>query len=182
MIHPELAYYVDIITHSAIKSGRSTVYGNWHSSIAEAWMAVAVLTDDKQLWQKGVDLYTATSASYFRWGRYPTPTDDSNSGIVAPTDRIVGECSETLRDIVHTQFGLGGMLQAAELAWQQNVDLYKADGYALASVMELTARFINAWDAGVSALLHVLICLELLDVWRGCVFDPDMPSPLATPF
>lgn len=45
------------------------------------------------------------------------------------------------------QFGLGGLLQAAEMAWQQNTDIYKAGGYALASAMELHARIINAWDA-----------------------------------
>jgi hypothetical protein len=45
------------------------------------------------------------------------------------------------------QFGLGGLLQAAEMAWQQNTDIYKAEGYALASAMELHARIINAWDA-----------------------------------
>lgn len=33
------------------------------------------------------------------------------------------------------------------MAWQQDTDLYKADGYALASAMELHARIINAWDS-----------------------------------
>lgn len=33
------------------------------------------------------------------------------------------------------------------MAWQQNSDIYKAEGYALASAMELHARIINAWDA-----------------------------------
>lgn len=33
------------------------------------------------------------------------------------------------------------------MAWQQNTNLYKSDGYALASAMELHARIINAWDS-----------------------------------
>jgi hypothetical protein len=33
--------------------------------------------------------------------------------------RLRGECTETLRDLPHAQFGLGGLLQVAELAWQQ---------------------------------------------------------------
>ena len=33
--------------------------------------------------------------------------------------RVRGECSETLRDLPHAQFGIGGLLQVAELAWQQ---------------------------------------------------------------
>jgi len=139
----QMKHYVEVITQRALDNGVTTVYGNWHASIAEAWMAVGVLSDDKDLFTKGVELYAVTSTSYFRWGRYKGWTKG----------RLLGECSETLRDIVHAQFGIGGMLQAAELAWQQNLDLYKADGYALASVMELTARFINAWDAGKNETL-----------------------------
>jgi len=45
------------------------------------------------------------------------------------------------------EFGMGGLIQVAEMAWQQNMDLYKASGFALASMMELHARIINAWDA-----------------------------------
>lgn len=88
-------------------------------------------------WTQGVKLFGTTVSSYFRWGRAAAWKEG----------RLLGECSETLRDIYHTQFGLGGLLQAAEMAWQQNTDLYKADGYALASAMELHARIINAWDS-----------------------------------
>lgn len=35
-----------------------------------------------------------------------------------------GECGETKRDLFHSQFGLGGLIQLAEMAWQQGVDLY----------------------------------------------------------
>jgi hypothetical protein len=52
--------------------------------------------------------------------------------------------------IYHTEFGLGGLLQIAELAWQQNEDLYSASNFALVAAMELHARIINAWDAGKS--------------------------------
>jgi hypothetical protein len=34
-------------------------------------------------------------------------------------ERRKGETVETLRDFFHAQFGLGGLLQVAELAWQQ---------------------------------------------------------------
>lgn len=72
-------------------------------------MALAVLSDSPELWQKAAQLYRNTSAEYFRWGRYEPWVQG----------RHLGECSETLRDIVHAQFGMGGLLQAAELAWQQ---------------------------------------------------------------
>lgn len=75
-----------------------------HSTTAEAFMALGVLADDKPLYQKGLQLARDTIADYYRWG---------NKG------KIPGFCSETMRDMYHSQFGLGGLLQAAEIAWQQ---------------------------------------------------------------
>lgn len=104
VVHPEMQYYVEVITQRAVDKGIPTVHGNWHSSIAEAWMAVGVLTDNSTLYQQGVDLYLATVKSYFRWGRQK----DWMQG------RILGECSETLRDIYHTQVWIGVDLNADE--------------------------------------------------------------------
>lgn len=66
-------------------------------------MAVGVLTDNATLYEQGVELFEATTHSYLRWGRYKGWKEG----------RILGECSETLRDIYHTQVreseaGVGG--------------------------------------------------------------------------
>jgi hypothetical protein len=58
-----------------------------HASIAESWMAVAVLSDDAALFSKASSLFVATTTNYLRWGR------DPNSS----TGRVLGECTETLR-------------------------------------------------------------------------------------
>lgn len=58
-----------------------------HATIAEAFMAVAVVTDDTALFAKAVELFKATTTNYLRWGRDPAYS----------TGRIVGECTETLR-------------------------------------------------------------------------------------
>lgn len=52
VVQPEMDYYVSVITKRAVDKGIATVHGNWHSSIAEAWMAVGVLTDDQALYDK----------------------------------------------------------------------------------------------------------------------------------
>ena len=49
-----------------------------------------------------------------------------------------------MRDIYHSEFGLAGLIQTAELGWQQNRDLYSYNNYAIAAAMELHARIINA--------------------------------------
>lgn len=75
-------------------------------------MAYGVLTNDRSRYNRAVELYHTTVKDYLRWGR-------GQWVHVAPGWRAVGEASETLRDIYHTQFALGGMLQVAEMAWQQ---------------------------------------------------------------
>lgn len=78
-------------------------YNNWHTTVAEAWMAVSLLTDDPPRFRKAVKLYNETLHSYLKWGK----------GDWAASGRVPGECSETLRDIFHSEFGLGGLLQVS---------------------------------------------------------------------
>jgi hypothetical protein len=59
---------------------------------------------------------------------------------VVPRER--GEGTETLRDLYHTQFGLGSLVQVAELAWQQNIDLYSRSNSLMKTSMELHAQLI----------------------------------------
>lgn len=61
-------------------------------------MAHGLLTDSRARYEKGLSLFRATLADYLRWGRAGSPSADG---------RLPGECSETLRDIYHSLFGLG---------------------------------------------------------------------------
>jgi len=133
VLMPQMDFYIDVATPDAIKGGRKTTYGNWHASVADCMMAVGVLADDRPRYDKGLDVYRTTVQEYFKWGR---------NGY-AP-NRILGEATETLRDIYHTLFGLGSLIQAAETAWGQNDDVYGESGHVLAAAMELHARIINA--------------------------------------
>ena len=54
-------------------------------------MAFGVLSDDGPLYAKGRALYSTTVAEYFEWGR---------PGFAA--GRVLGESTETLRDVYHT--------------------------------------------------------------------------------
>ena len=116
--------------------------------MAECMMAAGVLLDDRPRYDKGVALYRTTVQQYLRWGRGQYAASD-----MYPTGRAIGEATETLRDVYHTEFGLGSLLQAAETAWVQGQDEYGAGGHALAAAMELHARVINAKAAGGEAAL-----------------------------
>lgn len=56
-------------TSAAAGRTRINVYSNWHASIAEAQMAVAVLSDDVARYRAATDLYKATVGDYFKHGR-----------------------------------------------------------------------------------------------------------------
>lgn len=141
---PQMDWYQYTITPTAIANGRLNVYGNWQASIADAKMAFGALTDNRTLYDQGVALYRTTVADSFKWGR----------GAYAAGGRLVGESSETLRDIYHTEFGLASLLQAAETAWAaQDEDVFGESGYVLAAAVELHARIINAGLANDPSLL-----------------------------
>jgi hypothetical protein len=152
---PQMDHYVDVITPQAIAKGRRNTYGNWHASVADCMMAVGVLSDDRARYDKGLALYRKTVKEYFRWGR-----GEWAAG------RTPGESTETLRDIYHTLFGIGSLIQAAETAWAQNDDVYSESGHALAAALELHARIINAHAAKDEAALP-----------PGFKFFGSMPPP-----
>ena len=170
VLMPQMDFYIDAATPAAIKAGRKTVYGNWHASVADCFMAVGVLGDDRARYEKGLSVYRTTVAEYTQWGRgaepSPGPPSASDGGNAAP--RVVGEVTETLRDIYHSLFGIGSLIQAAETAWGQNDDVYAESGHVLAAAMELHARIINAGAAGDEGHLP-----------PGFRFKASMPPPPA---
>ncbi|GBF87978.1 hypothetical protein Rsub_00690 [Raphidocelis subcapitata] len=151
---PQMDYYADVITPNALVLGRRALYGNWHASVADAMMSVGVLADDRDRYEKGLALYRVTVKEYFKWGR----------GYEA--GRVLGEATETLRDVYHTLFGLGSLMQAAETAWGQNEDAFAESGHVLAAAMELHARIINAKLAEDESMLP-----------DGFKFFESMPPP-----
>ncbi|GBF90830.1 hypothetical protein Rsub_03684 [Raphidocelis subcapitata] len=139
---PQMDHYIDEATPSAVAAGRNNTYGNWHASVSDCMMAIGVLSDNRPRYEKGLELYRKTVQEYFRWGR-----GEWSKG------RIIGESTETLRDIYHTLFGLGSLIQAAETAWGQNDDVYGEHGHVLAAAMELHARIISADELGDDSYL-----------------------------
>jgi hypothetical protein len=57
--------------------------------------------------------------------------------------------------------GLGSLLQTAEMAWQQDDDLFSSSGHVLAAALEVHARIINA-----GAPLHRVLPLPPLSLMK----------------
>lgn len=96
--------------------------GNWSTSMTESLMAIAVFKNDRALFD------TAVSAFRHRLPLY----------IFAD-----GRSQELCRDLIHAQFGLGGLVQTAEIAHHQGVDLYS----------ELDSRLLKGLEYHAAVLL-----------------------------
>lgn len=94
-------------------------YNNWHTSIIEARLQFALLTDDLESVNLCIEEYKKILASYVQ--------DDGFTG-------------ETLRDSDHCCFGLAGLVQICELAFHQGVDLYSLRNNILHKCIEFHAE------------------------------------------
>jgi hypothetical protein len=126
--------------------------GNWHTTIAEAKLYLAFLRDDKE----GVDFVV----NYYK--RMVDGIENPNN----PQQRdliYIGETGqqfEMCRDIDHTNYGTGGLVQIAEAMFHQGIDLYSYGPTSalepglpgLAQVLETTSYIGNfrTWPPGVA--------------------------------
>lgn len=54
-----------------------------------------------------------------------------------------GSCTETCRDLIHSQFQIASIIQIAEMCWNQGVDIYSSYDNCLRTCMEYHARILN---------------------------------------
>ncbi len=137
-----------------VKDGQSTgTNGNWETVMTETLMSIAVFQDDQALFDKGVALYKRRLPAYIYLGADgPMPMTVDSARFSSP-DKVIahwfgqkkfmdGLSQETCRDLMHTQWGIGGLLNSAEIAWKQGIDLYSLSGGRLLAGMEFHAPFL----------------------------------------
>ena len=79
--------------------------GNWEASQINS--LIAIFCNDTAIFNRGISFYKGTGKGSIRKYIYDS-----------------GESQETCRDMGHTQMGLGELVDAAEIALHQSVDLY----------------------------------------------------------
>lgn len=104
----------------------SDANGNWDGAIMHSLLAIAVFTDNRDIFDDAVHHYRFASenGSLFKY-IYPS-----------------GQCQETPRDQAHVQMGLAEFGGAARIAATQGVDLFSLGGARLAAGLEYTAKFL----------------------------------------
>jgi len=138
--------------------------GNWDLSMADGQINIAVFTDDRTLFDRAVNRWRARVPAYIYLtsdGARPAPipnhapetavqqkcgwlSQPSNCTPPATFAYQNGQSAETCRDISHTVLGLEAMMNGAETARIQGVDLYGEQRTRIVAGYEFHARYSAA--------------------------------------
>lgn len=95
---------------------------NWHATMAAARLQIAVYRNDRVDFEAMIQYYKTIVVR------------------IIATNGVVNELS---RDLMHTQFSIGSLIQIAETAWNQGIDVYSFANHRLKAGVELTAAVLN---------------------------------------
>ena len=118
------------IFHPIIKDFYPSANGNWDASMIQTMMAMGVFLDDREMFDRAKDYYLA----------------GEGNGAIGNYFKPSGQCQESGRDQAHTQMGLDFLACAAEIAWNQGIDLYGALDNRLLKGFEYTAKYNLGYD------------------------------------
>ena len=143
---------------------------NWLLSMAEATINIGIFTDDRVTFDKGVAAWRVqVPATIYMTTDRNTTAQLAGLPLVAPgtmydsikttptklkaywynpTRWVNGLQGETCRDMNHMAMGMAAMINGAETARIQGVNLYGEQQARIVAAMELNSGFINAATSG----------------------------------
>jgi hypothetical protein len=131
--------------------------GNWELSMTAATIGIGVFLDDPSVFNAGVAMWRKRVPAYIYLtsdGKTPVPppgTTLSGSALTrywyGQSTLVDGVGQETCRDFGHLQLGFAGMINAAETARIQGVDLYGAEATRILAGLEFNAQFLDGVPA-----------------------------------
>jgi hypothetical protein len=124
--------------------------GNWELSMTEAAMGIGVFLDDQATFDKAVAMWKRRVPSYIYLesdGPQPVPPPAGNKDLISlwyGQDMFVsGLGQETCRDYGHLTGGFAAMVNAAETAHIQGVDLFALEAKRLVAGFEFNAQYLD---------------------------------------
>ena len=137
--------------------------GNIDLTMADALLNIAVFCDDAAVFNAGVAKLNKRNPLYFYLTKEGTPSNVRDW--YAPTKWIDGLTQETCRDNNHhAQFAMAAALQAAEVAWNQGVDVYGQNATRYIATMEVMANQILTGKMGTCS--NDKTTANLFDTWE----------------
>ncbi len=134
-----------------------TANGNWEAVMIEASTAIAVFTDDQDTFKTALDMWRARTPSYIYLKadgdlpvKPPGPVFTTEQlqtfwgGLAGPQTQFLadGMGQEACRDFHHLEYGFAGIVDTAETALIQGVDLYTEQGPRIVAGLEFNAQFL----------------------------------------
>ena len=150
----------------------STWNGNVDLTQIDAMMSIAVFNEDEAEFNLGLQRMETRFPTYFYLksdGGVPSIAGDGgniNTFWSNPTLWVDGLTQETCRDNNHhAQFGMASALHAAEVAWNQGVDVYTENSDRFVAALELMATQVLTHDMqGTCA--NSMTTYDLYDTWE----------------
>jgi hypothetical protein len=150
----------------------STWNGNVDLTQIDAMMSIAVFNDDEAEFNLGLQRMKARFPAYFYLksdGGVPSIAGDGgdlNKFWSNPTLWVDGLTQETCRDNGHhAQYGLASALHAAEVAWNQGVDVYAENSDRFVAALELLAAQMLTGDMQ-GTCVNTFATTDLYDTWE----------------
>jgi hypothetical protein len=148
----DVAKFQDMLTIQYVPSliHGSGENGNKELSMSEALINIGVFNDDRKIFEDGVTMWRGRAPAYiYLTSDGPTPVKAanwaempiwSNKGLTTPY--VDGLLQESVRDSQHANLALSAMVNAAETARQQGLDLYSEQGKRIMAALEFQAQYL----------------------------------------
>jgi hypothetical protein len=124
--------------------------GNKELSMADAIINIGVFNDDRNTFELGLKMWRGRTPAYiYLSSDGPTPVKAANcdsmpiwgnKGLTTPF--VNGLLQESVRDSGHANLALAAMVNAAETARQQGVDLYREQAKRIMAALEFQAQYL----------------------------------------
>jgi hypothetical protein len=123
--------------------------GNKELTIAEALINIGVFNDNRVVYDWGVKMWRGRAPAYiYLKSDGEKPVEPPGCGMALWGNKgfmplfVEGLLQETARDSQHANLALAGLVDAAETARQQGLDLYGEQGKRIVAAMEFQAQFL----------------------------------------
>jgi hypothetical protein len=123
--------------------------GNKELTISEAIINIGVFNDNRTVFDWGVKMWRGRApATIYLKGDGPKPLAAVGCGVAIWGNKdftpefVDGLLQETARDSQHANMALAGMVDAAETARQQGIDLYGEVGDRIMAALEFQAQYL----------------------------------------
>jgi hypothetical protein len=140
-----------------IKKGVSIfINGNWELSMADALMNIGVFCNNRKIYKRGVAIWKRRVPAYIYLksdGKLPNKPPMSKGARKSYSKKKLiaywygqtkfhsGMAQETCRDFAHTNMGIAAMVNAAETARIQGMDLYGKQKKRIVAAVEFHANY-----------------------------------------